>query len=181
MATAPLRLTMKAPMRASMTFFNEIEQQGIAHLQTDGFKKGQIDVKRSIDMRYVGQVHECTVDIGTFTINAKSIDKVKDAFHRRHEELYTYAERHSAVEVVNIESTLYGRIRKPKAPKLNGERPLPRRSRAIARPSSTPPENPRARRSMMAACWVPVHQCRTCHHRESDDDHRAGTGLDGKA
>ena len=79
-------------------------------------------------MRYVGQVHECTVDIGTFAINAKTIDKVKDAFHDRHEELYTYSERHNAVEVVNIESTLYGRIDKPKAPKLGqGRDPWPRR------------------------------------------------------
>lgn len=57
--------------------------------KTDGFKQGQIDIKRSLDMRYVGQVHECTVDIGTFPINEKTIEKVKDAFHKRHEELYT--------------------------------------------------------------------------------------------
>jgi N-methylhydantoinase A len=81
-------------------------------------------VKRSLDMRYVGQVHECTVDIGTFPINEKTIEKVKDAFHRRHEELYTYSERHNAVEVVNLESTLYGRIDKPKAPKLGRGVPL---------------------------------------------------------
>ena len=54
-------------------------------------------------MRYVGQVHECTVDIGNFEINDKTIETVKDAFHKRHEELYTYSERHNAVEVVNIE------------------------------------------------------------------------------
>ena len=58
------------------------------------------------------------MDIGTFDINAKSIAKVKEAFHKRHEQLYTYAEPHNAVEVVNIESTLYGRIDKPRAPKL---------------------------------------------------------------
>ena len=69
-------------------------------------------------MRYVGQVHECTVEIGNFEINEKTIEKVKEAFHRRHEELYTYAERHNAVEAVNIESTLFGRVEKPKAPKL---------------------------------------------------------------
>ena len=69
-------------------------------------------------MRYVGQVHECTVDIDTFDINAKTIERVKDAFHRRHEELYTYSERHTPVEVVNIESTLYGLIDKPKTPAL---------------------------------------------------------------
>jgi N-methylhydantoinase A len=68
-------------------------------------------------MRYVGQVHECTVDIGTFDINEKTIEKVKEAFHKRHDALYTYSERHNAVEVVNIESTAYGRIEKPKLPK----------------------------------------------------------------
>ncbi len=118
MATAPLRLDNDKAYARIDSLYGEIEKQGIAHLEKDGFGKKQIDVKRSLDMRYVGQVHECTVDIGTFPINAKSIDKVKDAFHRRHEELYTYSERHNAVEVVNIESTIYGRIEKPKAPKL---------------------------------------------------------------
>ena len=118
MATAPVRLDNAAAYKRIDTLFGEIETQGVAHLKSDGFKAGQIDVKRSLDMRYVGQVHECTVDIGTFPINEKTIEKVKDAFHRRHEELYTYSERHNAVEVVNIESTLYGRIDKPKAPKL---------------------------------------------------------------
>lgn len=70
------------------------------------------------DMRYVGQVHECTVDIGNFTIDENTIERVKDAFHARHEELYTYAERHSAVEVVNLESTIYGRIERVRPPKL---------------------------------------------------------------
>ena len=118
MATAPLRLDNDKAYARIDELYTSIEKQGVAHLEKDGFKKGQIEIKRSLDMRYVGQVHECTVDIGTFPINAKTIDKVKDAFHRRHEELYTYAERHNAVEVVNIESTLYGRIDKPKAPKL---------------------------------------------------------------
>ena len=118
MATAPVRLDNDAAYKRIDRLYNEIEKQGIRHLEKDGFRKNQIDVKRSLDMRYVGQVHECTVDIGTFEINARTIDKVKEAFHKRHEELYTYSERHSAVEVVNIESTLYGRIDKPKAPKL---------------------------------------------------------------
>lgn len=118
MATVPVRLDSDASYRRIDALYGEIEARGVKHLESDGFTKGKIEIKRSLDMRYVGQVHECTVDIGTFPINAKSIDKVKDAFHRRHEELYTYSERHNAVEVVNIESTLFGRIDKPKAPKL---------------------------------------------------------------
>lgn len=118
MATVPVRLDNDASYRRIDKLYGEIEAQGVKHLEADSFKNGKIDIKRSLDMRYVGQVHECTVDIGTFPINAKTIGKVKDAFHRRHEELYTYSERHSAIEVVNIESTLFGRIEKPKAPKL---------------------------------------------------------------
>jgi N-methylhydantoinase A len=118
MATAPARLDSPEAYKRIDRLFREIEKQGIRHLESDGFKTSQIEVKRSLDMRYVGQVHECTVDIGTFEINEKTIGKVKDAFHKRHEELYTYAERHNAVEVVNIESTLFGRIDKPKPPKL---------------------------------------------------------------
>ncbi|KAB2955622.1 MAG: hydantoinase/oxoprolinase family protein [Rhizobiaceae bacterium] len=118
MATAPARLDNAAAYKRIDRLFKEIEKQGIRHLEKDGFKKDRIAIKRSLDMRYVGQVHECTVDIGTFEINARTIDQVKDAFHKRHEELYTYSERHNPVEVVNIESTVYGLIDKPKAPKL---------------------------------------------------------------
>ena len=54
------------------------------------------------------------MDIGNFVIDGASIEQVKEAFHQRHEELYTYSERHNAVEVVNVEATLFGRIEKPK-------------------------------------------------------------------
>ncbi|HKY76427.1 MAG TPA: hydantoinase/oxoprolinase family protein, partial [Acidimicrobiia bacterium] len=118
MATSPLRLETKSLDRIN-TLFKEIEAKGVAHMKADGFKVAQIDIKRSLDMRYVGQVHECTVEIGNFKIDGTTIDTVKEAFHRRHEELYTYAERHSAVEVVNIESTLYGRVDKPQPPRLD--------------------------------------------------------------
>ncbi|SDR41695.1 N-methylhydantoinase A [Rhizobiales bacterium GAS113] len=118
MATSPLRLNSAAACKAINKLYKQIEAKGVRHLEDDGFKPAQISVKRSLDMRYTGQVHECTVDIGNFEIDAKTIEKVKDSFHARHEELYTYSERHSAVEVVNIESTLYGRVDKPKPLKL---------------------------------------------------------------
>ena len=118
MATAPARLDNEDAYRRLDEVFNALEAQGVAHLAADGFSKDKIVAKRSLEMRYVGQVHECTVDIETFAIDAATIDRVKDAFHRRHEELYTYSERHGLVEVVNVESTVYGLIDKPKTPTL---------------------------------------------------------------
>ena len=117
MATSPLRLEGNAYATINR-LFEEIEAQGVKHLVADGFNKSAIRIERSLDMRYVGQVHECTVEIGNFAIDAKALEKVKDAFHKRHEELYTYSEPHNAVEVVNIESTLYGHVEKPQPPRV---------------------------------------------------------------
>jgi N-methylhydantoinase A len=118
MAASPERLDNAAAYSRVNAVFKQIEMEGINHLKSDGFKNSQISVKRSMDMRYIGQVHECTVEIGNFEINTKSISKVIEAFHRRHEELYTYSERQSVVEIVNIESTLFGRVDKPAPPKI---------------------------------------------------------------
>ena len=113
MATAPLRLEGDEAYAQINDLFKKIEAEGTDHLKGDGFGQGDIEVRRSLDMRYVGQVHECTVEIDTFEINAETVETVRQAFHQRHEQLYTYAEPNSAIEVVNIESTLYGRVPKP--------------------------------------------------------------------
>ncbi|MGP1254390.1 MAG: caprolactamase subunit alpha [Kiloniellales bacterium] len=118
MASAPLRLDNAEAHAQINAKFAQIEAEGTRHLEADGFDRVKIDVKRSMDMRYVGQVHECTVEIGTFDISESTVGQVMQAFHDRHEQLYTYAEPHSTIEVVNIESTLYGRVDKPKPPRI---------------------------------------------------------------
>ncbi len=113
MATCPVRLDNDEAVQRIGALFEEIEAQGVAHLKADGFEEDRIEIRRSLEMRYVGQVHECTVEVGNFAIDAAGIEKLKEAFHRRHEQLYTYAEPNSIVEVVNLESTLYGLVDKP--------------------------------------------------------------------
>jgi len=93
--------------------FGSLEDRGRADLMADGFTDDRISVRRSLDMRYVGQVHECTVDIEAFEITEAALERLKAAFHARHEELYTYSEPHSAVEVVNVESAITGAVDKP--------------------------------------------------------------------
>lgn len=113
MATYPVRLEGDETYRKLNDLYAEIEKKGIEHLRSDGFDDSSIDIHRSMDMRYVGQVHECTVDIETFDFNSNTVERVKTAFHDRHEQLFTYCERNTPVEVVNIESTLYGRVQRP--------------------------------------------------------------------
>jgi N-methylhydantoinase A len=113
MATCPVRLDNEDAFARINTLFKELEAQGMQHLKSDGFSKGSIKIKRSLEMRYVGQVHECTVEVDNFEVTSKTAARLIQAFNIRHEELYTYSEPNSVVEVVNLESTLYGLIEKP--------------------------------------------------------------------
>ena len=113
MATIPVRLDENCDYAKINNLFKNIELKGKEHLKNDGFDHDKIDIYRCLEMRYLGQIHECTVNIETFDINNETIEKVKEAFHKRHEELFTYSELQSPIELVNIESTLYGRIDKP--------------------------------------------------------------------
>ncbi|WP_212523503.1 hydantoinase/oxoprolinase family protein [Actibacterium sp. MT2.3-13A] len=112
MAPFPARLDAPGTGAALARTFAEIEARGITDLEADGFARKDIEIRRALDMRYVGQVHECTVEIGGMEITEDSLGDLRDAFHRRHKELYTYSEPHNAVEVVNVESAIFGRIGK---------------------------------------------------------------------
>jgi N-methylhydantoinase A len=113
MATCPGRLNSPAVYAAISEQFHRIESEGRKYLYTDGFEDDRIDVRRTADLRYVGQIHECTVELSLPEIVAGTGEAIKAAFHRRHEELYAYCEVDNEVEIVNIESTLIGRIERP--------------------------------------------------------------------
>ncbi|MDQ1848599.1 hydantoinase/oxoprolinase family protein [Gemmobacter fulvus] len=113
MAPAPVRLEGAEAAAKLDALFNGLEARGVKDLQADSFTEDLISVRRSLDMRYVGQVHECTVDIEAFTIDEAALERLKAAFHARHEELYTYSEPQSPVEVVNVESAISGAVDRP--------------------------------------------------------------------
>lgn len=113
MAPAALRLEGAETAATLDQLFNGLEAKGRADLAADGFGPERIAIRRSLDMRYVGQVHECTVSVDPFEITEASLERLKAAFHARHEELYTYAEPQSPVEVVNVESAILGRVERP--------------------------------------------------------------------
>lgn len=113
MAPAPIRLEGAAAAKKLDDLFTSLEARGKVDLAGDGFAEDRISIRRSLDMRYVGQVHECTVEIDPFEVTEATIDDIKAAFHARHKELYTYDEPHNAVEIVNVESTIAGHVDKP--------------------------------------------------------------------
>lgn len=113
MATCPGRLSSPAIYSTIRDQFHRIESEGRKSLMADGFTDDRIEIRRTADLRYVGQIHECTVDLPMSEISEATGEAIKAAFHRRHEELYAYCEVDTEVEIVNIESTLFGRIERP--------------------------------------------------------------------
>lgn len=118
MAACPMRLDQRSDLTRVEQRFAELEKNAIAALERDGIPRERIVLQRSMDMRYVGQVHECSVDIGQQAVNDATIGSIRSAFDTLHEQLFTYGEPHSTVEIVNIESTVYGSIGRPAPPTL---------------------------------------------------------------
>ena len=72
---------------------------------------GQVDVRRSVDMRYGEQTFEIQVPLDGVDVEAKDLmEQVVDRFHRRHEELYTYSAPGQDVVLVNVRAAVIGRL-----------------------------------------------------------------------
>jgi N-methylhydantoinase A len=121
-----------------------------ANMETEGRRRlgktfaGQIDVRRSVDMRYGEQTFEIQVSLDGVDMAAKDLmDRVVERFLRRHEELYTYSAPGQDVVLVNARAAVIGRL-----PALPAE---PERRAAV-------PAAPRSRRVYLGR-WmeIPVH------------------------
>lgn len=112
--------------------FSELERQGRAELREEGFADSDVYVERSLDMKYVDQVHECRVEIPLFEIDERGVTEIERAFHARHEALYTYCEPDNVAELINVEVSVYGRSPSLEVPAAHPDRaasPAPREER----------------------------------------------------
>ena len=86
-----------------------LDEEGRTALRDEGFTDEEMIVKRTLDMRYGDQVHECSVAIPFGgEIRRENLATIEELFHRRHEQLYTYCERDNQAELVNVEVTVLG-------------------------------------------------------------------------
>ncbi|QTD46008.1 caprolactamase subunit alpha [Ottowia testudinis] len=109
MAATPMRLDERADLASIEQRFQDLEREAVEALKAEGIPRERVGFKRSIDMRYIGQVHECTVDIGDMVVSDTTIGDIRKAFHALHKQLFTYDEPDSPMEIVNIESTVSGK------------------------------------------------------------------------
>jgi N-methylhydantoinase A len=124
--------------------FAQLEQQATGRLRS--WFDGPIAVERSAEMRYGEQIFEIDVALDDVDWNGASlVDQIEDRFHRRHQELYTYASRDQEVVFVNARVAAVGKV---------SQRERPEQARPAAKACA-----PRASRQVFFGGWrkVPVY------------------------
>ncbi|MNN41617.1 Acetone carboxylase beta subunit [compost metagenome] len=111
----------------------ELRQQGLANLREDGFGDQASSCHYTLEMRYGGQIHECSVELERHSLDRDGLAALIEAFHVRHQTLYSYSEPASPVELVNLECSVIGHLPRPPQPTLQGP----------AQPSAAVPEGER--------------------------------------
>ena len=96
--------------------FHGMEGLARAELEQEGLPVEQMTVRRFLDVRYVGQSFELTVDFPTSRASRSSeglARAISDSFYRAHLQRFGYADRAEPVEIVNLRLKLDLAIEKP--------------------------------------------------------------------
>lgn len=67
---------------------------------------GGIRIERAAEMKYADQIHYCDVQAPLGELDAAKLEELRDNFHRRHKELYTYAEPDNEPEIVSLRASV---------------------------------------------------------------------------
>ncbi|MBN1837607.1 MAG: hydantoinase/oxoprolinase family protein [Spirochaetales bacterium] len=105
--------------------FNEVirqvEAQSLKELLQEGVERERATLLRYLDVRYVGQHHEVTIEIPAdrvedsphgCSIEERHLQEIAAAFHAAHERLYTYSTPENPLEIMNLRITAVGAVDK---------------------------------------------------------------------
>ena len=77
---------------------------------------------RQVDMRYVWQSYELTVQLHNGQLDPAEIKRVLKRFHEEHDRAYGFSSPEEPTEFVNLRLTAVGNIAKPQLRELIGDR-----------------------------------------------------------
>lgn len=86
---------------AVRTLYDELEKQGLDALDSDGLEPNQRIIRRTADLRYVGQAYEVNVPVPDGTITADLLAEMARNFHEMHLQLYAHNHLKKPIEFVS--------------------------------------------------------------------------------
>jgi len=95
------------------THFHEMEALGREEVGGSVNGSTELQVLRSMDMRYTGQEHAVTVDIPLAAFKGHDLVEIKRHFDDLHLQRYGYSSERENAEIVSVRSSLIGKIPKP--------------------------------------------------------------------
>jgi len=88
----------------------DMRAEARAALEAEGIPAARQRLRYRMDLRYLGQYHEVTVDVPESAIARADWRRVRELFHARHDQLYGYSlsEEGTPVELLNIRLAAMG-------------------------------------------------------------------------
>lgn len=96
--------------------FEKLEHEARERLAVEGITGDRVQLRRLMDMRYVGQWRSLTVPVSTPL--GENLDASLERFHAEHQREYSFSDPAQAVEIYGLRVVGLGLVDKPEFPKL---------------------------------------------------------------
>jgi N-methylhydantoinase A len=104
---------------AIASVFRDLTRQARQWLDEEGVPDEAREIRWSAGLRYVHQGFELSVPWPLDTVDDASVAEVIAAFHAQHEQLYTFAQHDTSVELVNLRVDAIGALPSPEESRLS--------------------------------------------------------------
>jgi N-methylhydantoinase A len=134
--------------------WQQLEAEADHELAREGVPRQRRRVIRRLDMRYAKQGFELTLDAPAGALDSVGADRLVEQFHSLHQQLYTFADRDTVVEVVTLRLRIIGLVDKIALPEIAsaaGSQAAPFERRAIRLDGRAHAEAPVYRREALLA------------------------------
>ncbi|MRE72948.1 hydantoinase/oxoprolinase family protein [Mammaliicoccus sciuri] len=93
--------------------YDELIHEAKTTLKNENIDNSKMIVTKSIDLRYEGQDHPVEITVPFDQVDENNLAEIIQAFHKKHEQLYTYSLEDNGTEIVNLKVSVIGKIDKP--------------------------------------------------------------------
>lgn len=100
--------------------YEQIESEARARLVADGLAEDAVELRRTAQMRYVGQTYEVETDIPSGKLSDSQIPSIEKAFHASHEKEYGVSNENFGIAFVSLSVTAVGKLKEPPVHDFSG-------------------------------------------------------------